>query len=154
MVTIDQQYLAAFPRRNCIGGLIVWALGMVCLMATGCGPSPTVVTGTVTLDGQPLDQAGLEFHGSGTGGFTGHAFTDANGRYRATVPATPLVVVIRATKVVGFQKEPAIPGGKPEPIIEQVLSSRYSDRLKTELRITPVAGQTTVADFTLTSDSK
>ncbi len=62
--------------------------------------------------------------------------------------------MIRATKVVGFQKEPAIPGGKPEPIIEQVLPSRHSDRLKTELRITPVAGQTTVADFALTSELK
>jgi hypothetical protein len=154
MVTIDQQYLAAFPRRNCFVGLIVWALGMVCLMATGCGPSPTVVTGTVKLDGQPLEQAGLEFHGSGAGGFTGHAFTDANGRYRATVPATPLVVVIRATKVVGFQKEPAIPGGEPEPIIEQVLPSRYSDRLTSQLRITPAPGRATVADFALTSELK
>lgn len=153
-MTINQQYLAAFRRRNCVVGLIAWTLGMVCLMATGCGPSPTLVTGTVTLDGQPLDQAGLEFHGSGAGGFTGHAFTDANGRYRATVPATPLVVVIRATKVVGFQKEPAIPGGKPEPIIEQVLPSQYSDRLKTELRVTPVEGQTVVADLALTSDAK
>lgn len=153
-MTINQPYLAAFRRRNCVVGLIAWTLGMVCLMATGCGPSPTLVTGTVTLDGQPLDQAGLEFHGSGAGGFTGHAFTDANGRYRATVPATPLVVVIRATKVVGFQKEPAIPGGKPEPIIEQVLPSQYSDRLKTELRVTPVEGQTVVADLALTSDAK
>ena len=88
-------------------------------------------------------------HGSGTGGFTGHAFTDANGRYRATVCATPLVVVIRSPKVVGFQKEPALPGGEPEKIVVEVLTSRYSDRLKTELRIAPVAGQTTVADFIL-----
>ena len=153
-MTINRKYLGVLRRRNFNFWLIAWTLGIVCLMATGCGRSPTVVTGTVTLDGQPLDQAGLEFHGSGTGGFTGHAFSDANGRYRATVCTTPLVVVIRATKFVGFEKEPALPGGKPGKIFEQVLPSRYSDRLKTELRITPVAGQTTVADFALTSELK
>jgi hypothetical protein len=131
--------------------LIAVGLGMVCLAGTSCGPSQTVLTGTVTLDGGPLDQAGIEFHGSGDGGFTGQAFTDANGQYRATVAASPLVVVIRATKVVGTQKEPDIPGGTPEPIVEQFLPARYSDRRKTELRVTPIEGQTVVADFALTS---
>ena len=113
MWTNKQQSSSAWRLRRPIAlGLVV-----VCLVATGCGPSQTLVTGTVTLDGQPLDQAGLEFHGSGTGGFTGHAFTDANGQYRAKVAAGPLVVVIRATKVVGTQKEPDIPGGTPEPIV-------------------------------------
>lgn len=154
MVTFDQQCLAPFRRSNLIVRPIVWMLGIAFVMMTGCGPSSTVVTGTVTLDGQPLDQAGLEFHGLGAGGFTGHAFTDADGQYRATVATSPLVVVIRATKVVGLQKESAIPGGEPEPLLEQYLPSRYSDRLKTELRVTPVEGQTTVADFALTSDAK
>jgi hypothetical protein len=127
---------------------------MVCLAATSCGPSQTIVTGTVTLDGAPLDQAGIEFHGSGEGGFTGQAFTDANGQYRAKVTASPLVVVIRATKVVGTQKEPDIPGGTPQPVVEQYLPARYSDRLKSELRVTPVEGDVVVADFALTSDTK
>lgn len=151
MVTIDHRRLAAFRRSNLVVWLVVATLGMVCLVATGCGSSPTVVIGTVTFDGQPLDQAGLEFHGSGGGGFTGHAFTDGSGRYRATVAATPLVVVIRATRIVGTQKEPTIPGGVPGPIVEQYLPERYSDPLKTELRVTPVKGKTVVADFALTS---
>ena len=98
---------------------VVLLLGITCLASAGCSPSQTVVPGTVTLDGEPLDQAGLEFHGSGAGGFTGHAFTDANGQYRAKVAASPLVVVIRATTFVGMQKQPNIPGGTVQPEFEQ-----------------------------------
>jgi hypothetical protein len=130
---------------------VVLLLGIACLASAGCSPSQTVVTGTVTLDGEPLDQAGLEFHGSGAGGFTGHAFTDANGQYRAVVAASPLVVVIRATKFVGMQKQPDIPGGPLQREFEQYLPARYSDRLSTELRVTPIEGQTVVADFALTA---
>ena len=150
MWTNKQQSSSAWRLRR----PIALGLGVVCLVATGCGTSQTLVTGTVTFDGQPLDQAGLEFHGSGTGGFTGHAFTDANGQYRAKVAAGPLVVVISATKVVGTQKEPDIPGGTPEPIVEQFLPARYSDRLKTELGVTPVEGRVVTADFALNSDVK
>jgi hypothetical protein len=134
--------------------LIAVGLGMVCLAATSCGPSQTVVTGTVTFDGSPLVQAGIEFHASGKGGFTGHAFTDANGKYRAIVAASPLVVVIQATKVVGTEKESALPGGTTQPVVEQYLPARYSDRLKSELRVKPVKGNIVVADFALTSATK
>ena len=101
-----------------------------------------------------LEKAGIELHGTGRGGFTGVAFTDADGHYKARVAPSPLTAVIRAYRVVGKEKEPRFEGGPLEDDLEQYLPARYSDPGKSELRITPVAGKTTVADFALTSDKK
>ena len=130
------------------------ALTVLCMTCVGCGPPQTIVTGTVTCDGAPVDKAAMEFHATGRGGFTGVAFTDADGRFRARVASSPLTVVIRANRVIGTQKVPRYAGGPPEDVVDQYLPPRYSDPQKTELRVTPAAGQTTVADFALTSDRK
>jgi hypothetical protein len=124
---------------------------MACI---GCGPPQTFVTGTVTLDGAPLEKAGIEFKGQSRGGFTGVAFTDANGRFRAQVAPSPLTVVIRAVRVIGKQKAPDRPGDELKDDVEQYLPPRYSDPQKTELRVDPAAGRTTVADFALTTGGK
>ena len=129
-------------------------VAMLCLACVGCGPPQTFLTGTVTFDGAPVEKAGIELHGTGRGGFTGVAFTDADGRYRARVAPSPLTAVIRAYRVVGKEKVPRVEGGPLEDDLEQYLPARYSDPGKSELRITPVAGKTTVADFALTSDKK
>ena len=52
-------------RHNCL------AVAVLCLVSVGCGPRQTFVTGRVTLDGAPVEKAGIEFHGTGRGGFTG-----------------------------------------------------------------------------------
>ena len=94
----------------------------------------------------------MEFHATGRGGFTGVAFTGADGRFRARVASGPLTVVIRANRVIGTEKRYA--DSPPEDVVEQYLPARYSDPQKTELRITPDAGRTTIADFALTSGPK
>ena len=135
-------------RHNCL------AVAVLCLVSVGCGPRQTFVTGRVTLDGAPVEKAGLEFHGTGRGGFTGVAFTDADGHYKARVAPSPLTAVIRAYRVVGKEKVPRFEGGQLEDDLQQYLPARYSDPGKSELRIMPVTGKTTVADFALTSDKK
>ena len=127
---------------------------MLCLVSVGCGQRQTFVTGRVTLDDAPVEKAGIEFHATGRGGFTGVAFTDADGHYKARVAPSPLSAVIRAYRVVGKEKVPRFEGGPLEDDLQQYLPARYSDPGKSELRITPVAGKTTVADFALTSDKK
>ena len=127
---------------------------MLCLVSVGCGQRQTFVTGLVTLDDAPVEKAGIEFHATGRGGFTGVAFTDADGRYRARVAPSPLTAVIRAYRVVGKEKVPRFEGGPLEDDLQQYLPARYSDPGKSDLRITPVDGKTTVADFALTSDKK
>jgi hypothetical protein len=129
-----------------------FVLAMLCLVCVGCGPPQTFVAGTVTFDGAPVEKAGIEFHATGRGGFTGVAFTDADGRYRARVAPSALTAVIRAYRVVGKEKSPRFEGGPLEDELQQYLPPRYSDPGKSELRIAPVSGRTTVADFALTSD--
>lgn len=127
---------------------------LLCLACVGCGPPQTFLAGTVTFDGAPVEKAGIEFHATGRGGFTGVAFTDADGRYRARVAPGPLTAVIRAYRVVGKEKSPRYEGGPLEDDLQQYLPARYSDPGKSELRLDPVSGKTTVADFALTSDTK
>jgi len=113
-------------------------------LGTGCRPSATTVSGVVTLDDKPLHRAGVLFFPAAGDARTAHAVTDASGRYTASVPATTLNVVISLHVYDG--KEAA-----GEPYAEQVVPSVYSDPTQSTLRITPTAGQNTVADFALTS---
>ncbi len=68
------------------------------LFALGCGDSPTPgrgvpVSGTVTLDGKPLEGASVTFM---NGTFVGFGRTDASGKYRlvqGALPGTNKVVI-------------------------------------------------------------
>jgi hypothetical protein len=57
----------------------------ICLVCLGCGeesgPRLADVTGTVTLDGQPVEGAGLTFVVEGPGGAVAYGRSDENGRY-------------------------------------------------------------------------
>jgi hypothetical protein len=127
-------------------------IAAVCVAAAGCGPSSTVVTGTARLDGRPLDQATVQFFPVDGDGQTHHAFTDARGVYRAKISPVPMMVVISKPKVVGQSQ--MFPDSPPVDTMVESLPTRYSDRLKTELRVTPVEGQAVAADFVLISDAK
>jgi len=120
---------------------------------TGCGPPPTRLTGTVTLDGRPVEAAALQFYPAAGNGQTSHAFADKTGRFVAKVSPVPLVVTISKPKPTGEKIEP-FPDTAPVELMAESLAERYSDRTKSELRVTPIAGTTTVADFALSSDEK
>lgn len=123
------------------------------LAAVGCGPAPTVMTGVVTLDGKPVERAGLEFYPVAGDGQTSCAFTDAAGRYRVTVSPTKSRVVIRATRIVG---KVHLDDDPKQPLIdahEQYLPERYTDRRSSQLTADPKAGATRTANFELTSES-
>jgi hypothetical protein len=128
----------------------------VCFMAAalaGCGPTPTLLSGPVTLDGNPVEEAVLQFYPAAGDGQTSHAFADKSGKFLAKVSAVPLVVTIAKAKATG-EKRQSFPDSPPVDVMEESLAPRYSDRRKTELRVTPIEGKTTVADFALTSDEK
>lgn len=128
----------------------------VCFMATtlaGCGPTPTLLSGTVTLDGDPVEEAVLQFYPEAGDGQTSHAFADKSGNFLAKVSPVPLVVTITKAKATG-EKIQSFPDSPPVDVMAESLPPRYSDRRKTELRVTPVEGKTTVADFALTAEGK
>lgn len=120
---------------------------------TGCGPAHTRLTGMVTLDGKPVEGATLQFYPAAGDGQTSHAVTDATGTFLVKVSPVQLVVTISKAGATG-EKTRAFPDSPLVDVIGESLSPRYSDRKGTELRVTPVAGTTTVADFRLSSDAR
>ena len=64
-------------------GLGLTATLLVCLLLAGCetGPALAPVEGTVTLDGNPVQGAEVEFEPTGEGGRPSVGITDANGHY-------------------------------------------------------------------------
>jgi hypothetical protein len=70
------------------GCLIAVTVLSVSILTSGCGQKQSQygsldlveVTGTITLDGKPLDGVSVDFQKSGEGGSQG--ITDANGHYR------------------------------------------------------------------------
>ena len=119
----------------------------------GCTPPGTNLSGTVTLDGRPVEEVTLQFYPAEGNGQTSHAFTDKTGKFLARVSPVPLVVTISKSTPSG-EKAQAFPGEPLADVMAESLAPRYSDRKKTELRVAPVEGKTVVADFALTSEEK
>jgi len=129
-------------------------LALAVVVLTGCGGPATVITGLVTLDGQPVPQAVLEFFPVSGKGRVSFAKADETGRYRVTVSPTKLSVVVTATKVDGQQQNPYDPDG---PLIDRIINylpSRYGYQEKTPLTVDPVENETTTIELALTSVAK
>jgi len=121
------------------------------LFSAGCGKPATVIEGLLSLDGQPVPNATLEFFPvSGKGGVS---FTTSrpDGRYRVAVWPTPLKVIVTATKVDGKERDALAPDG---PLVDRIVSAlpeRYGFQANTPLVAEPVEGKTTTIDFALES---
>jgi hypothetical protein len=121
-----------FVRRSGFVGLVVLLAG------AGCGDSSVgTVTGTVTLDGQPLQQGTVRFvPADGKSQPAGAEVKD--GKFTASVPVGVMQVEFSAAKVVGKRKMYDTPDS---PVVEEtaeILPERYN--VKTELKITVKAG--------------
>lgn len=81
---------------------------LFCLVTVGCDSGPPVgtVTGTVTMDGEPVDNALISFVPQ-EGGTTATGKTDANGNYELHRLSGPGAVVGTYKVVVTTVKEPA-----------------------------------------------
>lgn len=141
--------LLTMPRGM---GLLLLTLTIVGL--AGCGEPATVISGVVTLDGQLVPKATLEFFPVSGRGKVSFAIADDQGRYRADSSPTKQAVVITAMKVVGKAKNPMAPDGSPVDALENILPERFSHREKTPLTADPVEGKTTTIDFSLESSPK
>lgn len=124
---------------------------MLSAAVSGCAPPGTNLSGTVTLDGRPVEAATLQFYPAAGDGQTSHAFTDKTGKFLARVSPVPLTVTISKATPTG-QKLQTFPDTPPEDVMAESLAPRYSNLQRTELKVTPVEGKTTVADFALTSE--
>jgi hypothetical protein len=106
-----------------------------------------VVTGMVTLDGQPVEAGAVRFVPVDGASPTGGAPIKA-GRYEATVSPGAMRVEITAPKVVGQRKTYDTPDSPVEDVVEEMIPARYN--LKTELTVEVKSGKQS-QDFKLTS---
>lgn len=138
-------------RARFVSGLL--SAFLVALGLTGCGksgPEILAVSGVVTLDGQPLDQARVVFVPAK--GRPAVGLTDAKGAYqlqftedRWGATAGPHKVMITTERSqTGGEGAPLVPGRK------ELLPKRYHET--TELQAT-VAPDKQTFDFALTSKS-
>ena len=131
-----------------------WLLMMASILTAGCGPAPTIVRGTVTLDEKPLAHAAIEFIPTAGDGQTSHAFADQQGRYSAKVSPTRLTVVIHASQVVGQQKMPEAPDAPPADVHQEMVPRKNTAFETSDLSVEAVAGKQTTADFALSTKTK
>jgi hypothetical protein len=118
--------------------------------ANGCSADSkdSIVTGTVTLDGQPLKSATIRFDAA-----DGHAHaadaTIANGKFSAKMAPGDKRVSITAPKVVGKKKAYDAPNSPVIDLTEEMLPKRYN--AQSELKATVTAGSSELPAFELKS---
>jgi hypothetical protein len=124
------------------------------LLVTGCGQPATEISGVVSLDGQPVPNASLEFFPISGKGRVSFTRTDAKGNFRVAVSPTKLRVVITATKVDGTEKNLYGAEGPPLDRLVSILPQKYGHQEQTPLTADPVEGKTTTIDFALSFSKK
>jgi len=132
-----------------------------CLLffAAGCGgnkPYDVVpVSGIVTLDGQPVAEARVEFQPISAGGMEvgpdAVGVTDAQGRYTLTTTFDESGATVGENRVRisthKLKENPNNPDGKMIEVAPETIPPRYNTR--SELTFTVPAGGTDKADFSL-----
>ena len=136
-------------RRQCL-----WIFASALLLLSGvagCGKAPTVLTGVVTFDGDPVADAAIEFFPKNGDAPTAGAFSDARGRYRVQLSPTTYTVCVAASRKVGERQEqdPGMPQITKVDVREQYLPSQYTLKDTTPLTATALAEKTTTFDIAI-----
>jgi hypothetical protein len=129
-------------------GVVSW---IVACGIWGCGKPETIVEGIITCDGVPLAAAVVQFVPITSDGQTSHAFTHADGSYRARVSPIRLTVPGNAPKLVGKRKAYDTPDSPLIDVMNESLPARYNVRAASVLFVEPVVGASTTAKFDLST---
>ena len=116
------------------------------LSLTGCGSGEIVVSGTVTLDGKPLEEGNIAFRplpASATSEATGGPIK--GGKYQVKVPPGRNRIEINATRATPGPKGPLGTTAPPKSIIPEKYNAQ--SKLTEEVRV----GGTNEFNFALTS---
>ena len=130
-----------------------WAsfAGLCALLLAGCNPSTGTVTGTVYLDGKPLDRGSVMFHPTGAGTKSYGEILEG-GEYEihtGTKPGIPpgeYVVTVVATE----EMDPVKAGKERDYLPKSLTPPRYGDVKKSDLKATVQPGSNSL-DFKLTT---
>ena len=129
-------------------------LGLFLLLATGCGnsgPEVGIVTGTITLDGSPLEGANVEFQPLFSEGSPSYCLdkTDENGYYEMGYTSDRSGVLLGEFQVqISTMDDIKQPDGRNKRLPERVPEAYRG--IDSELRFTVAKGENT-ANFDLTS---
>jgi hypothetical protein len=106
-------------------------------IVSGCSDSNRgTVSGTVTIDSQPVKAGSIAFFPVDEKSPTSGA-TIADGQYTATVALGPAIVQIRVAKVVGQKKLYNTPDSPMMPIMHEVLPPKYNDASELRFDVKP-----------------
>ena len=115
-------------------------------IVSGCSGSGSV-SGTVTLNDQPLTSGTVTFHPTGTGP-AGIGTIGPDGRYQVSVgkdkslPPGDYLVTVEATEAVTSGEWPATKGPPPPPKApKRITPAKYADKATTDLRFTVKSGE-------------
>lgn len=144
------------PAFRAACATVVFVLAVISLAGCGSGGFKLVpVSGTVTLDGQPLAGASVSFQPTGSGATPGPgstAVTDASGKYvlktAETVQRTGAVVGNHVVRISAAQDQRAADDDTQRPAAKDPVPAPYRDQ---GVPFTVPAGGTDKADFQLTS---
>ncbi|HEY3391672.1 MAG TPA: hypothetical protein VGK58_03120 [Lacipirellulaceae bacterium] len=118
---------------------VVWLMAscLVSMAAHGCSSdsSKGIVSGTVTLDGQPLKSGLIRFIPADGRTPTAEA-TITDGEYSAQVPLGEKRVSISAPKIVGKRKAYETADSPSVDIVEELLPARYNVTSELTLNVT------------------
>ena len=119
--------------------LFVMAGVMLGIGLFGCGPASKLasITGTVNVNGQPVEKGSISFIPvDGSTQVTGAEII--TGKYNSPIPIGESKVEIRVPKKTGSKKLYDTPDSPIQDTFEELLPVKYND--STELRFTAVKG--------------
>jgi hypothetical protein len=108
------------------------------LLPAGCSDSRlATVTGTITVDGRPLEKGSISFFpADGKGPTAGSDVKD--GKYTATKVAVGTVKVqIRYAKKVGEKPLYDTPNSPVRPLFKEALPAKFNDKTELTLEVKP-----------------
>lgn len=117
-----------------------WLLVGVCVLGVGCGEQSNMarVSGTVSVDGKPVEKGSISFISmDGMSPTAGTTITD--GKYSSEAPLGEAKVEIRVPKVVGKKKLYDTPDSPVQEVLAELLPRKYNE--DTELRFTAERGK-------------
>ena len=120
----------------------LWAGGLATLLVlAGCSePKTAEVSGTVTVDGEPVKRGSISFFPTdGNAPTAGAVIKD--GLYSTKVPITAMKVKISAPKVIGKRKLYDAPDSKEVDVVEEGLPAKYNKDTELTFEVKPGKNQ-------------
>ena len=115
----------------------LWLLSCAMLLSLGCssgttGPAEYPVTGTVTLDGKPVESGRILFRkvGDGDRAYGGEI---TNGNYSFTSEPGKVKVEITASRIIPGKFDNS--NGTPEPVGEMYIPKQYNSKTTLEAEV-------------------